>query len=72
MRLVLDALRGRTSRLRRVVLPPLTVLMVPVGFVVTLLWRRVDPLDVVLGDEDIRNHTAAANVYARGRGDGRF
>jgi O-antigen ligase len=62
--LYLDGLRHRPARLRRVVVPFLTVLMVPVGLLATLGWRRVDPIDAVLGDEDIRNHTAASNVYA--------
>jgi len=66
--LYLDGIGRRRARLRRVVLPTLTVLQVPVGVLAALLWRRIDPIDAVLGDEDIRNHTAASNVYAdRGR-----
>lgn len=62
--LYLDGLRGRPARLRRTLLPALTVAQLPVGFLATLVWRRVDPIDAVLGHEDIRNHTAASNVYA--------
>jgi len=62
--LYLDGLRGPRARLRRVVVPLLTVLMVPVGLVMGLGRRRVDPTDAVLGHEDIRNNTAASNVYA--------
>lgn len=62
--LYLDGLRRRPARLRRIAVPILTVLLVPVGLVTALGRRRVDPIDAVLGHEDIRNHTAASNVYA--------
>lgn len=62
--LYLDGLRGRPARLRRILLPALTIAQLPVGVLATLVWRRVDPIDAVLGHEDIRSHTAASNVYA--------
>lgn len=65
--LYLDGLHRRPVRLRRTVLPLLTVAMVPVGILSSLVWRRVDPIDDVLGDEGIRNATAGANVDAANR-----
>lgn len=65
--------RQASDRRRGRVVASLTALLVPAGVVGLLASTGgVDPIDRSLGDEAVRNQLPAANLFGRGRGDGRF